>query len=79
MKKKSRSFEKLEELTEVNLKAKKTVEILTKNMISGEVTLAKMFEFYSEVTRKNTIKLLLRSKKLYEARVDVKAILLSII
>eukprot|EP00350_Pseudokeronopsis_sp_OXSARD2_P012018 CAMPEP_0170555670 /NCGR_PEP_ID=MMETSP0211-20121228/13535_1 /TAXON_ID=311385 /ORGANISM="Pseudokeronopsis sp., Strain OXSARD2" /LENGTH=48 /DNA_ID= /DNA_START= /DNA_END= /DNA_ORIENTATION= len=48
-------------------------------MISGEVTLAKMFEFYSEVTRKNTIKLLLRSKKLYEARVDVKAILLSII
>lgn len=48
-------------------------------MISAEVSLEHIFEFYNEVNRLNVIKLLLRCKKLYEARVDVKKILLLII
>mmetsp|Transcript_4690 Transcript_4690/g.4384 ORF Transcript_4690/g.4384 Transcript_4690/m.4384 type:complete len:84 (-) Transcript_4690:29-280(-) len=79
MKKKTRTFEDAATLQEVNERAKVTVDVLTKNMISGDVTLTKLFEFYSVCNRQSTIKLLLRCKKLYEARVDVKSILLSII
>lgn len=59
--------------------AKKTIEILTNNMIIGDASLDKIFEFYLEVTRENVIKLLLRCKKMYEARADVKKLILMII
>ena len=48
-------------------------------MISAEVSLENIFDFYNEINRANVIKLLLRCKLLYEARVDVKKILLLII
>lgn len=51
------------------------MEVLTKNMIGGEVTLERIFEMNSEPKRLIIVKLLLRCKKMYEARVDVKAIL----
>jgi len=44
-------------------------------MIMGDVTIERIFEFYDDITRENVIKLLLRCKKMYEARVDVKKIL----
>jgi hypothetical protein len=46
MKKKANSFKTEEALKEIYDTSKKTVEILTKNMISGDVTLNKLFEFY---------------------------------
>ena len=79
MKKKAKTFDNEEVHKEVFETSKKTIEVLTNNMISGDVTLKKLFEFYQESNRANAIKLLLRCKKMYEARVDVKSILLSII
>jgi len=43
------------------------------------VSLERIFEYYEEITRQNVIKMLLRCKLLYEARVDVRKILLLII
>ena len=48
-------------------------------MITADVTLDMIFNYYKDPKRENVIKLLLRCKKLYEARVDVKKILLLII
>ena len=48
-------------------------------MIPADVSLERIFEHYEEVNRPNVIKLLLRCKMLYVARVDVKAILMAII
>jgi hypothetical protein len=48
-------------------------------MIVGDVTLERIFEICDDVSRENVIKLLLRCKKMYEARVDIKKILLEII
>lgn len=48
-------------------------------MVCSDVSLERIFEHYDDITRDNGIKLLLRCKMLYEARVDVKNILLSII
>ena len=49
--------------------------MLTKNLIEGEITLDKIFTFYEDLKRQNVIRLLLRCKKMYEARADVKKIL----
>lgn len=49
------------------------------NMIAADISLEHIFEYYKEITRENVIKLLLRCKKMYEARVDVKKILTNII
>lgn len=59
--------------------SKKTIEVLTRNMIQSDISLERIFEHYDEITRQNVIKLLLRCKLLYEARVEVKKILLLII
>jgi hypothetical protein len=48
-------------------------------MIATDVSIDKIFEYYREITRKNVIKLLLRCKKMYEARIEVKKILALII
>ena len=44
-------------------------------MIQSDVTVEKIFEFYADLKRENVIKLLLRIRLLYQARVDVKQIL----
>lgn len=79
LKKNANNYNNEEILLEIHEKAKKTLEKLTKNMITGEVSLDRIFEFYSAITRINTIKLLLRSRKMYEARIDVKTILILLI
>ena len=48
-------------------------------MIQADVSLDRIFEYYDEITRANVIKMLLRCKLLYEARVDVRKILMLII
>lgn len=44
-------------------------------MVTGDVPLNKIIETYNTVTRENIIILILRCKKLYEARYDVKRLL----
>jgi hypothetical protein len=44
-------------------------------MVTGDVPLTRILEMYSEVKRENIIMLILRSMKLYEARLDVKRLL----
>lgn len=79
LKKKARSYNQPEMLQEFHDKAKTTIEVLTTNMITADVSIEKIFDHYSEITRENVIKLLLRCRMLYVARLDIKAILLQII
>ena len=48
-------------------------------MIVGEIPLERIFESNSEVKRDNIIKLLLRCKKMYEDRVEVRTIIILLI
>ncbi len=68
-----------EVLNEIHDISVNTLEVMTLNMIATDVSLDKIFEFYKEITRKNVIKLLLRCKKMYDARIEVKKILALII
>lgn len=43
-------------------------------MIATDISLDKIYEYYKEINRKNVIKLLLRCRKMYEARTEVKKI-----
>jgi hypothetical protein len=79
IKKKSSNYNNPENLSKIHIKAMKTLEVLTKNMIAGEIPLERIFEFYHEAKRENVIKLLLRSRKMYEARGDVRNILLCLV
>lgn len=76
MKQKANNYKSVNMLKEIHDKAKRTLEVLTKNMIAGEIPLDRIFDISAEVNRTNIIKLLLRCRKMYEARVDVKNILL---
>lgn len=49
------------------------------NMVMSDVSLDRILHLCRDITRENVIKLLLRCKKMYEARVDVKKILQLII
>lgn len=44
-------------------------------MIAGEVPLSNIIEYYQEPTRENVIIMILRCKKMYEARMEVKRII----
>jgi hypothetical protein len=48
-------------------------------MISGDVPLSKLLKHYKDSTRENVILLLLRCKKLYIARQEVKKIIMLLI
>jgi hypothetical protein len=76
LKKKARTYNTEDALAEFHKKAKITIETLTKNMILGETSLEKLFEHYREIKREIVIKMLIRCKKMYIARADVKKILL---
>jgi hypothetical protein len=56
-------------------KAIKTLKLLTSNMIAGEVPISNIIEYYQEPTRENVIIMILRCKKMYEARIEVKRII----
>ena len=49
------------------------------NMIAADISLEHIFNYYKKITRENVIKLLLRCKMMFEARVEVKRILTLII
>ena len=79
LRKKSTTLNDPKKLEEIHIKGMKTLEVLTTNMIAGEVPLERIFEFYKHPKRENVIKLLLRSRKLYEARTSIKSILILLI
>ena len=45
-----------------------TIEVLETNMVRPDISSGILFNHYQEVTKKNVIKLLIRVKKMYEAR-----------
>lgn len=62
--------------------SKKTIEVLSRNLIAMDLANDKIFELYANPEtsapserRQNAIKLLLRCKKMYEARANVRKIL----
>ena len=56
-------------------RSKTTIEVLTMNMVRPDICNHILFTYYQEVTKKNCIKLLLRCKRLYDARNDAIGIL----
>ena len=44
-------------------------------MIAGDVPISNIIEYYQEPTRENVILLILRCKKMYEARNEVRRII----
>jgi len=60
-------------------KAKDTIIALTENMIKPDISLGIFFKYYQDVTRKNVIKLLLRCKRLYDARNQMARILVHVV
>jgi hypothetical protein len=56
-----------------------TMTVLTANLIQGDTPLESIMHFYKDANAENVTRLLVRCKKMYDARVDVKKILHSII
>ena len=48
-------------------------------MIAGDVPISNIIEYYQEPNRENVILLILRCKKMYEARMEVRRIIKSLI
>ena len=55
-------------------KAKTTLKILTNNMIAGDIPIENILKYYEEPTRENVILMLMRCKKMFDARVEAKKI-----
>ena len=66
-------------LEPAHAKALLTLQLLSKNMIAGDVPISNIIEYYQEATRENVILLILRCKKMYEARMEVRRIIKSLI
>lgn len=56
-------------------RAKTTIEVLNVNMVKPEVPNKAFFEFYSDCTVMNVVKLLVRGKHLYDERHEAIKIL----
>ena len=56
-------------------RAKLTIEVLVDNLVPPEIVNKVFLQFYREISLKNAIKLLLRGKKLHEARAEATKIL----
>jgi hypothetical protein len=65
LKKKARKHNTEEQLKEIHDKAKRTIEVLTKNMILGDTSLDKLFDYYKDIRREVVIKMLIRCKIMY--------------
>ena len=59
----------------IHERARLTIEVLVENLVVPEVENKVFFEYYREPTIHNVAKLLIRAKKLYEARAEAKKIL----
>ena len=79
LKKKAQSYNNPEQLQEIHAKALLTLEILNANLVNGDIPIHQISSFYKETKRENIIRLLLRCKKMYEARTDVKKIIMLLI
>lgn len=79
LKKKAQTYNNDEILSQIHVKAMKTLEVLNNNLVAGDIPINSIFNFYKEPKRDNIIRLLLRCKKMYEARVDVKKIILLLV
>jgi hypothetical protein len=76
---KKRSGYTLEQLREIHEKAMLTLVVLTANLIQGDTHLDHILHYYKEPSVENVTRLLVRCKKMYEARSDVKKILVSLV
>lgn len=65
---KSANLAKEEVIVDLYTRAKATIELLEANMVRPDISSTVLFEHYKDVTKKNVIKLLIRVKKLYDAR-----------
>jgi hypothetical protein len=79
LKKKAQTICNPESIKEIHEKAIMTLTVLTTNLIQGDTPLDNVLNFYQQPTVENVTRLLIRCKKMYDARVDVKKIVLSII
>lgn len=79
LKKKAPSINNIESIKEIHQKAITTLTVLTANLISGDTPLESILNFYKDPSLENVTRLLVRCKKMYDARVDVKKILYGII
>lgn len=66
-------------MKQIHQKALTTITVLTANLIQGDNPLESILNFYKDASLENVTRLLVRCKKMYDARVDVKKILHSII
>lgn len=71
--------DELQTLAELYNKAKTTIFKLTADMIEPEVSLKMFFTHYKDMNRRNVIKLLLRCKRLYDARNQMVSILANLV
>lgn len=76
---KKRSGYTLAQLSEMHEKAILTLVVLTANLIQGDTHIDHILHYYKEPSVENVTRLLVRCKKMYEARADVKKILLSLV
>ena len=65
---KSANYTNEEMLNDLYSRAKCTIEVLVDNMVCPDIANHILFAHYQEATKKNVIKLLLRVKRLYDAR-----------
>ena len=65
---KSANLASQEVLHELYARSRCTIEVLETNMVRPDISSAILFNHYQEVSKKNVIKLLIRVKKMYEAR-----------
>jgi hypothetical protein len=77
--KKNQSIYTPQQVAEIHQKAITTLTVLTANLIQGEIPLDNIMHHYQQPTIENVTRLLIRCKKMYDARVDVKKILYQII
>jgi hypothetical protein len=69
----------LDQVPLIHQKAIETLVVLTLNLIQGDTPLEQVLNHYQEATAENVIRLLVRCKKMYDARIDVKKIIHSIV
>lgn len=79
LKKKAPSVSSPDQIDNIFQKAITTLTVLTTNLIQGETSLDNILHHYQDPIRLNVIRLLVRCKRMYDARVDIKKILHSLI
>ena len=72
---KSANYCNEEMLEDLYTRSKTTIQVLNTNMVRPDICDRILFAHYQEVTKKNVIKLLLRVKRLYDARNEAVNIL----